>query len=61
VELREEDIKKAVEDLFQNGMGEKAQRLVLMSQDGRNLGGWSKEPLIDQLCRSLGIAKKLTK
>jgi len=61
VELREEDIKRAVEDLFQNGAGEKAVRLVLMSHDGRILGGWSKEPLINQLCRSLGIAKKLTK
>lgn len=33
---------KIAEDLFTNGVNEKADRLVLTSEDGRDLGGWSK-------------------
>jgi len=61
MEVGEEDVKKAVEELFTNGMGAKAERIVLIAQDGRDLGGWGKKPLIDQLCRSFGIVQKTTK
>lgn len=31
-----------IKELFTNGNGKKAARLVLMSPDGQNLGGWSE-------------------
>ena len=33
------------EDLFTNGANEQADRLVLTSKDGRDLGGWSESAL----------------
>ena len=36
-----------IERLFTNGANEKARRLVLELQDGRNGGGWGKEPVRD--------------
>ena len=37
-----------VDELFRNGFGENADRLVLM-QGGHDLGGWSKLPVRDRL------------
>lgn len=34
---------RIVDDLFTNGMEEKANRLVLEDAEGRQLGGWSRE------------------
>lgn len=31
-----------IRDMFRNGFGEQAERLVLTAADGRNLGGWSR-------------------
>ena len=37
------------DDLFTNGFGEKASRLVLELADGRDGGGWGKKPAIDRI------------
>ena len=34
---------KIIEELFQNGFEEQAERLVLMSSNDKDLGGWGKE------------------
>lgn len=41
-------------DLFTNGGGSRADRLVLV-QDGKpqDLGGWSMQPVIDRITRTL--------
>ena len=38
---------RIVEQLFVNGQGKEAERLVLMSCDNKNLGGWSKRAVVD--------------
>jgi len=43
--LGEKELLDLVEDLFHNGLGEEARTLALVAEDGRNLGGWSKEAL----------------
>ncbi len=40
---------KIADDLFQNGIGVKANRLVLELEDGSNGGGWSKKAAIDRI------------
>jgi hypothetical protein len=44
-----------VDDIFVNGQGDEAQRLVLTidSPSKRDLGGWSKECLADRIARLL--------
>jgi hypothetical protein len=44
---------KVVERLFSNGTGEEAYRLVLMSADGNNLGGWSRHGAATQIAKVL--------
>jgi len=41
--------KRIAEELFVNGFGDKAYRLVLTSRDGRDLGGWGEGPLTDRI------------
>jgi hypothetical protein len=38
-----------IEDLFTNGAGDRAERLVLTSADGRDLGGWSARRFQERL------------
>lgn len=56
-QVTREDIVRAVEDLFTNGAGEEASRLVLMLErpgaKPLNLGGWGRQPMIDALTRML--------
>lgn len=47
------EIKNVVDELFRNGCGDEAQRLVLMTADGRNLGGWCREAVTDRLVKHL--------
>lgn len=44
---------RIVADLFRNGAGQEADRLVLTSKDGRDLGGWSRGPVRDVILREL--------
>jgi hypothetical protein len=37
------------DELFVNGFGEQADRLVLLDDAGRNLGGWSKTAVVDRI------------
>ena len=39
--------------LFVNGDGKKAQRLMLISPNGKDLGGWCKQAAIDQILQVL--------
>ena len=39
--------------LFVNSMGQHATRLVLTFKGGRDLGGWCKQAVIDQIVRVL--------
>lgn len=47
---------------FTNGRGLIAARLVLIDDDGANLGGWSElviqQRLLDMLCAAVAAAKK---
>jgi hypothetical protein len=42
-----------VEQLFTNGFGNVAERLVMLSANGRNLGGWSQDAVRDQVLKVL--------
>jgi hypothetical protein len=42
-----------VDDLYTNGQGDEADRLVLMSKAGQDLGGWGKLPLYHRLAQLL--------
>jgi hypothetical protein len=42
-------IEQFVDELFTNGMGQQAVRLVLIDAQGRDLGGWGKGPLTDRI------------
>lgn len=46
-------VEKIVEDLFTNGFGQKAERLVLTSVDGRDLGGWCRGAMRDRILDGL--------
>lgn len=41
------------DELFVNGFGERAERLVLLDDAGRNLGGWSKTAVVDRITACL--------
>lgn len=45
--------KRVARDLFRNGAGEHAARLVLTSEDGRELGGWCRKAVEDRLATAL--------
>jgi hypothetical protein len=47
-----------VDDLFRNGVGEQAVRLMLVLPDGRDGGGWGRRPAQDQIERILRAALK---
>lgn len=36
-------------DLFTNGQGEHAERLVLIDANGRDLGGWCEQAVVDRI------------
>jgi hypothetical protein len=44
---------KIADELFRNGSGQKADRLVLVQGD-RDLGGWCKAAVIDRIEKELG-------
>ena len=54
--MSENWIRSAVDGLFRNGFGEEASRLVLTSADGRDLGGWCKQAIVDQLESAFRLA-----
>ena len=45
----EEMIETAVDELFRNGAGQEAERLVLTTREGRDLGGWCKSVIRDKI------------
>ncbi len=44
---------KIVTQLFTNGFGERAARLVLFDDYEKNLGGWGKGPIFDIIVANL--------
>lgn len=50
--------REAVEYLFVNGAGSKAERLVLTSKDGRDLGGWGKPAVLDRIALAIDAARR---
>jgi len=40
---------KIANDLFKNGVGDIAKRLILELEDGRNGGGWSHGAVVDRI------------
>lgn len=51
---REPDaLEAAVDSLFVNGGGQKAERLVLTDKNGRDLGGWCRQAIVDRLREAL--------
>lgn len=48
--------RKIAADLFTNGAGEHARRLVLELEDGRNGGGWGELPAADRIAGVLARA-----
>jgi len=53
--LGEKELLDLVEDLFHNGLGEEAHTLALLAEDGRKLGGWSKEALKQHVRKAFGM------
>lgn len=47
--LTAEQIEAILDYLFTNGMGQKADRLVLVDANGRDLGGWCRGAVRDVL------------
>lgn len=45
--------KRIAAELFTNGRGNVAERLVLMNQRGQDLGGWGRRPVEDVIVRVL--------
>lgn len=39
--------------LFTNGVGKRADRLVLTSKDGKDLGGWCEQAVVDEIEKAL--------
>jgi hypothetical protein len=46
-------VESIVDYLFVNGVGEEAGRLVLTSEDGRDLGGWCRGAVRDAILDGL--------
>ena len=44
---------KIVDDLFVNGQGKQASRLVLVTAEGRDLGGWCRQAAVDRITEVL--------
>lgn len=44
---------KIAADLFRNGIGEQAHRLVLVDRDDRDLGGWCRQAVVDTIRQRL--------
>lgn len=49
-------VEAAVEELFTNGLGQKAYRLALISENDRDLGGWGKSVIRDKLNDLIALA-----
>ncbi len=49
--------KKIAKQLFTNGLDRKADRFVLMTDNGRNLGGWCEEAVVDLIQRLIEKGK----
>lgn len=47
--VKADPIEQFLEELFTNGQGERADRLVLTDERGRDLGGWGRHALRDRL------------
>jgi len=47
------------ESLFVNGQGEQADRLVLTSADGKDLGGWCRRAVVDQIMKTLDEVRQV--
>ena len=45
--------KGVVRDLFRAGNGQDAARLVLITEDARNLGAWARRPVEDRVYLAL--------
>jgi hypothetical protein len=52
-----EEVSDLVDRLFSNGTGQEAERLVLTSSCGENLGGWCKRAVIDQVLEAFRRGK----
>lgn len=50
-ELRDSAVNRCLDYLFANGSGQKAERLVLTSKDGRDLGGWARAAMRDVIAK----------
>jgi hypothetical protein len=50
--------RKIVADLFVNGNGDEAHRLVLMTADGRDLGGWCRQSVVDRIAEGISKASE---
>jgi len=44
-------------DLLRNGFGEEGARLVITTQDGRDLGGWGLPALVEKFAAALAVAR----
>lgn len=48
-----ETAKQIADELFVNGIGQEAERLVLELPGGKDGGGWSKSSVIGRICQVL--------
>jgi hypothetical protein len=54
----EQFIKTLVEDIFTNGQAQKAERLEMIDNQGRGIGGWGKDPFISRIHKALDSSER---
>lgn len=63
--MKEEDARKlateTADELFTNGSGEHAKRLVLEGENKRDLGGWCEDVVVERLTRWIQAPRKARK
>lgn len=50
--------REIADDLFHNGVGQEADRLVLTLQPNRDIGGWCKQAVVDRIASALSAARE---
>lgn len=56
--LTERQMRRLLDELFTNGQGKVAERLVLTGKDGKDMGGWGRNAVASLVATHLDMAFK---
>jgi len=59
--ITRQTVERIVADMFVNGAGQKANWLVLTTDDGHDLGGWSRRALVTRILKQLRASEPKVK